>query len=190
MEARVYVGNLSFDATEESVRTHFAAHGVVSEVQLTSDRYSGARSASALVVMTTEADAEQVVARLHGSALDGRTLRVTPASRGRADGERGRERGVKIAQQFRERNAMTYDLDCSGTPLTVRIFPTAGEQWRIEARTSDATDAFVAAASASNRRQALDEVGRCWRDNAPGRGLATFDWEAIAAAMAAVRAVE
>ena len=97
MENKLYVGNLSFDATEEAVRTRFADCGPVTDVQLTSDRWNGDRCASALVSMETEAGAEAAIARLHGADLGGRKLHVKPATRGRGQSSaRGRE-GVKIA---------------------------------------------------------------------------------------------
>ena len=101
------------------------------------------------------------------------------------------KRSVRITQQFREARNMTYELDCAGTPLIVRVFPPSdsSSEWRIEARGSDAADAVVATATAASRPQALEIVAQWWRDNASSRALPTYDWNAIAQAMTAVRAI-
>ncbi len=102
-----------------------------------------------------------------------------------------KKRAVRITQQFREARNMTYELDCSGAPLILRIFPLGGEpsEWRIEARASHAEDAVVASATAPSRTMALDRVAEWWRDNASARALQPFDWPAIAQAMTEVRAI-
>lgn len=98
---------------------------------------------------------------------------------------------TRITQQFRERHNMTYELDCAGAPLIVRVFPLDGvpSTWRVEARTTNASDATVAVGTASSPALALERVAEWWRQNAASRALATFDWTAIADAMTAVRAV-
>ena len=102
-----------------------------------------------------------------------------------------RKPGARITQQFRERHNMTYELDCGGAPLVVRVFPLQGAPatWRIEARATDASDAVVATATASSPAVALERVAEWWRDNAAPRALAPLDWNAIAEAMTAVRAL-
>lgn len=103
------------------------------------------------------------------------------------------ERRTKITLQFRERAGMAYDLDCAGTPLTLRVFESeqarAGAGWRIEARTTDAIDAVVASATAATRAEALRDVAVWWRSESASRGLPSVDWEAVAQAMSAVRAL-
>jgi hypothetical protein len=103
------------------------------------------------------------------------------------------KRGVRITQQFRERHNMTYELECSGAPLIVRVFPLdEGDpplEWRIEARVSDSSDAVVASATAPSRAVALERIAEWWRANAVARALGPFDWNAIAQAMTAVRAI-
>lgn len=86
---------------------------------------------------------------------------------------------------------MTYELDCAGSPLIVRIFPgeAPSADWRVEARLSDAADAVVASASAASRAQAFEGVAHWWRDNGAAQALPALDWEAIAKAMTAVRAL-
>ncbi len=96
---------------------------------------------------------------------------------------------VKITQQFREAHNMTYELDCSGSPLIVRVFPISDAEWRVEARTSAGDDAVVVSATASTRAHALEEVAAWWRNNTAARALTTFDWTAVAQAMSGVRAI-
>jgi hypothetical protein len=110
-------------------------------------------------------------------------------SKGAAEAED--KRAVRIAQQFREAHNMTYELDCFGTPLIVRVFPLDGAtvEWRIEARTSDAPDAVVATATAPTREEALRSVAQRWQDHRALHVLPNVDWDAIAQAMTAVRAL-
>lgn len=100
------------------------------------------------------------------------------------------ERKARIAQQFRERENMAYELDCTGTRLIVRMFPSPSErEWRVEARTTDAPGAVVAKASAPTRAQALGEVAAWWRAQQHVHDLPSLDWEAVARALSAVRAL-
>lgn len=102
------------------------------------------------------------------------------------------KRPVRITQQFREAHNMTYELECSGAQLIVRVFPLGGEaptEWRVEARASRAADAAVASATGPSRAVALERVAESWRDNATTRDAGTFDWNAVAQAMTAVRAL-
>jgi hypothetical protein len=102
------------------------------------------------------------------------------------------EARARITQQFREAANMTYELDCEGNRLILRIFPietAPDEEWRVEARTSDSPDAVVASATAKSRIQAFDAVASWWREHALSRALVTFDWDAVATAMTTVRAL-
>jgi hypothetical protein len=100
---------------------------------------------------------------------------------------------VKITQQFREAHNMTYELDCAGVSLIVRIFPLEGkppaDEWRVEARLSDAQDAVVAIGAGPTRAVALERVAAWWRENGAQKALANVDWTAIAQAMTTVRAI-
>lgn len=100
---------------------------------------------------------------------------------------------VRVTQQFRERHNMTYELDCSGARLIVRVFPLDDadppREWRVEARVSDQCDAVVATATGLSRAAALEAVASWWRDNGPAQSLAPYDWNGVAKAMAAVRAI-
>lgn len=86
---------------------------------------------------------------------------------------------------------MTYELECSGARLIVRVFHPSSPQetWRVEARASEDVDAVVATASAGSASAALDGVAQWWRDHALARALSPYDWNAVAQAMTAVRAI-
>jgi len=99
MGNRLYVGNLSYNTTEESLRAVFAADGrTVSEVKIITDRDTGQPRGFAFVTMATPADATAAIAALDGRELDGRTLKVNEAQDksggggGRGGGFGGRRR--------------------------------------------------------------------------------------------------
>jgi cold-inducible RNA-binding protein len=80
MGTKLYVGNLSYDSTEASLRTAFEADGrKVNEVALIMDRETGRPRGFAFVQMGSEADAKAAITALDGKDLDGRTLRVNEA---------------------------------------------------------------------------------------------------------------
>jgi cold-inducible RNA-binding protein len=86
--SKIYVGNLPFSATEESVRTLFAQHGTVDSVALISDRDTGRPRGFAFVTMGSPDDAQAAIAALNGRELDGRQLTVNEA-RAKTGGDRG-----------------------------------------------------------------------------------------------------
>ncbi len=102
---------------------------------------------------------------------------------------------VRITQQFRSGEAMVYDLRGTAGRLTLRITgrSSAGDQppseWRIEAATSSVADAVVVAECAATRADALLAVGRSWAAKRLACNLPVFDWESVARAMRAVRAI-
>ena len=75
----IFVGNLSFGATEDSVRTLFEAHGTVERVNIVTDRDSGQPRGFGFVEMTNDGDGDKAIAALNGKDLDGRTLNVNAA---------------------------------------------------------------------------------------------------------------
>jgi RNA recognition motif-containing protein len=86
---KLYVGNLSFTTTEESVRTLFSQHGTVEKVSLVSDRDTGQPRGFGFVEMSNS-DAARAMQALNGTELDGRSLRVNEAQdRQRPGGNRG-----------------------------------------------------------------------------------------------------
>ncbi|MBU8913975.1 MAG: RNA-binding protein [Spirochaetales bacterium] len=79
MNNRVYVGNVSFQTTEDSVRDLFAAHGEVASIRMITDRETGRFRGFLFVEMVTEEQAEAAIAALDGTEVDGRPLKVNIA---------------------------------------------------------------------------------------------------------------
>ena len=89
---KLYVGNLTFTATEDGVRALFAAHGSVEKVSLITDRDTGRPRGFGFVEMSN-ADASRAMQALNGKEFEGRTLRVSEAQeRDRSSGGGGRPR--------------------------------------------------------------------------------------------------
>lgn len=75
---RLYVGNLPFSATEESLRALFSKHGTVENVSLITDRDTGRPRGFGFVEMSS-ADAQRAIQGLNGTDFGGRPLRVNEA---------------------------------------------------------------------------------------------------------------
>jgi len=75
----IFVGNLSFGTTEDTVRSMFAAHGSVDRVNIVTDRDTGQARGFAFVEMSDTAEADRAIAALNGTDLDGRALNVNEA---------------------------------------------------------------------------------------------------------------
>ncbi len=75
---RLYVGNLPFSATDESVRALFSKHGTVEKVSLITDRDTGRPRGFGFVEMSS-ADAERAIQALNGTDFGGRPLKVNEA---------------------------------------------------------------------------------------------------------------
>ncbi len=79
MSTRLYIGNLSFQSTEASVRSAFSELGEVSDVHLVTDRATGQSRGFAFVTMGSAAEAQNAIQAMNGANLDGRALRVNQA---------------------------------------------------------------------------------------------------------------
>jgi RNA recognition motif-containing protein len=98
----IFVGNLSFGATEDSLRALFEAHGTVNRVSIVTDRDSGQSRGFGFVEMANDSEGEQAIAAINGRELDGRTLNVNEA---RPKGERSFGGGNRSGGGFgRNRN--------------------------------------------------------------------------------------
>jgi RNA recognition motif-containing protein len=86
----IYVGNLSFDTTEEALREAFASFGEVASAAIITDKYSGKSRGFGFVEMANSAEANAAIAALNGTEMDGRTLNVNEA---RPRTENGGSRG-------------------------------------------------------------------------------------------------
>ena len=89
---KIFVGNLDFGATEESIRPLFEAYGTVERVSLVTDRDTGRSRGFAFVEMTDSAEADRAIAALNGTNLGGRALNVNEARAREERGGGGRER--------------------------------------------------------------------------------------------------
>jgi cold-inducible RNA-binding protein len=79
MNTKLFVGNLSFNTTENDLQDAFAAHGTVVEANLMVDRMSGRPRGFGFVTMGTPEEAQKAIEALHGASLDGRNLTVNLA---------------------------------------------------------------------------------------------------------------
>ncbi|HEY3856571.1 MAG TPA: RNA-binding protein [Verrucomicrobiae bacterium] len=79
MNTKLYVGNLSFDTTENDLQDLFGQHGPVSEVNLITDRMSGRSRGFGFVTMATPEGAEAAIQALAGKEIQGRALTVNEA---------------------------------------------------------------------------------------------------------------
>jgi RNA recognition motif-containing protein len=79
MNNKLFVGNLSFNTTENDLQDAFAAHGTVVEANLMMDRMSGRPRGFGFVTMATPEEAEKAIQAMNGATLDGRNLTVNIA---------------------------------------------------------------------------------------------------------------
>jgi cold-inducible RNA-binding protein len=79
MSAKLFVGNLSFNITENDLQDAFAAHGTVVEANLMMDRATGRPRGFAFVTMSSPEEAQKAIDALNGKELGGRTLTVNIA---------------------------------------------------------------------------------------------------------------
>jgi len=108
---KVFVGNLDFGATEESIRSAFEAYGAVERVSLMTDRDTGRSRGFAFVEMSDSQEADQAIAGLNGANLGGRAINVNEArpktergsgggfGGGRDRGDRGGDRGNRTGRE-------------------------------------------------------------------------------------------
>ena len=100
MSTKLFVGNLSFNTTENDLQEAFAAHGQVVEANLMMDRMTGRSRGFAFVTFSTPEEAQKAIEALSGAQLDGRALTVNVA-RPKEDrppgggGGGGRDRGPR-----------------------------------------------------------------------------------------------
>ncbi|HKK20471.1 MAG TPA: RNA-binding protein [candidate division Zixibacteria bacterium] len=85
----IYIGNLSFDTTEDQLRQAFEGFGEVSTVSIITDKYSGDPRGFAFVEMSTKSEAIAAISGLNGQELNGRPLKVNEAKPKTEGGNRG-----------------------------------------------------------------------------------------------------
>ncbi len=79
MNSKLFVGNLSFNTTENDLQDAFSAHGTVTEANLMVDRASGRPRGFGFVTMSTPEEAQQAIQALNGTRLGDRTITVNEA---------------------------------------------------------------------------------------------------------------
>ena len=79
MSNKLFVGNLSFNTTENDLNDAFAPHGTVTETNLMMDRTTGRSRGFAFVTMSTPEEAQKAIEALNGKSIDGRALTVNIA---------------------------------------------------------------------------------------------------------------
>lgn len=99
----IYVGNLSYRTTEDSLRQAFAQYGTVASVNIVKDKFSGESRGFGFVEMSSKEEAMAALAGLNGASVDGRNINVNearPREEGagggggaRRGGDRGGDRG-------------------------------------------------------------------------------------------------
>ena len=93
---KIYVGNLSFEVTEEELRQEFEAFGEVTSVDIITDKYSGRPRGFGFVEMASVSEGQAAITGLNGKTLKERTLNVNaarPRSDSRGGGSYGDRRG-------------------------------------------------------------------------------------------------
>jgi RNA recognition motif-containing protein len=88
MESKLYVGNLSYDTTEDSLRTLFAKSGTVVSIDIIKDRDTGRMKGFAFVTMNTEEEAQNAIKALNEKTLDNRAIKVNIAKPREDQGQR------------------------------------------------------------------------------------------------------
>ncbi|MBS3808670.1 MAG: RNA-binding protein [Desulfobacterales bacterium] len=93
----IYVGNLSYNVSEDGLKDIFTEFGEVESAKIIADRYTGRSKGFGFVEMPSNSEADQAIKALNGKAVDGRSMKVNPADPGGKKGRRGgdRKRGFR-----------------------------------------------------------------------------------------------
>jgi cold-inducible RNA-binding protein len=89
MTQKIYVGNLSYNTTEDTLRTLFAEFGEIESVNLIADRDTGRPKGFGFVEMATQEAAQKSISALHGKVVDDREIKVEAAKPQADRGGRG-----------------------------------------------------------------------------------------------------
>ena len=92
MGSKLYVGNLPYSTTEDTLKKHFTAAGTVSSVKIITDRETGRSKGFGFVEMDSDASAEKAISQLDGQEFEGRSIRVTEAKPQEPRDNRGGDR--------------------------------------------------------------------------------------------------
>jgi hypothetical protein len=95
--------------------------------------------------------------------------------------------------QYHVGRGTVYELQVLGDKLSLKVSPRATEadldDWRVEAVPGHGSQSMMIDEWSSTRAGALEQVGRTWNQQAPGRGLPAFDWTEVARLLVAVSAI-
>lgn len=91
----IYIGNLSYKTTEDTLKSLFAEYGEVESIKLIKDRFSGRPKGFGFIEMPSNSEADQAIKALNGNRVDGNHIKIKPADSG---GKRKKKRS------FRKRN--------------------------------------------------------------------------------------
>lgn len=86
MSKKLYIGNLAFSVTQDSLKEAFASFGDIEEVTLVTDRETGRSRGFGFVTFANDADADKAMAEMNGKEIEGRAIKVSEA---RPPGEGG-----------------------------------------------------------------------------------------------------
>ncbi len=78
----IYLGNLSFSTTEETLKALFVEFGEVESVKVIKDRFSGRPKGFGFIEMPSNSEADQAIKALNGNRIDGNNIKVRPADPG------------------------------------------------------------------------------------------------------------
>lgn len=78
----IYIGNLAYQTTEDTLRTLFAEFGEIESVKVIKDRFSGRPKGFGFIEMPSNSEADQAIKALNGNRIDGNHIKVRPADSG------------------------------------------------------------------------------------------------------------
>ncbi len=108
MNSKLYVGNMSFNTTEDALRTAFGQFGTVTDVYIANDRETGRPRGFAFVTLGTEQESKLAIEKMNGVDLDGRALTVNEARPKTEGGGRGFGGGGGGGGGFSDRGKSRY----------------------------------------------------------------------------------
>ncbi len=88
----IYIGNLSFSTSEDTLRTLFAEFGEIESIKVIKDRFSGRPKGYGFIEMPSNSEADQAIKALNGNRIDGNHIKVRPADPG---GKRRKKRSKR-----------------------------------------------------------------------------------------------
>ena len=93
MGKKLYVGNLPFSVTEQTLQSTFSKHGTVETINLITDRDTGQSKGFGFVEMRTDSEANAAISELNGTDLEGQPIKVNEAKPQARRSDRGRSGG-------------------------------------------------------------------------------------------------